>query len=312
MRGIVGALIAMAVAGCVAPNIPTPSTAVTSSRPEGPSAAASGLVFEAEGRGLRLVAAFDRVEVEPGGAITVSLRLENGRDTDVVFEEPCEGPVMNVALRVPVEPVGRDHAGIAAAFKTYALEQGMGSPMESSIREPLPVPATSEPCHAPGRGPIGALPSTVIPARTAYETVLTWRAEIVAGVPAIAGPAPFTIRVLYDHVGLAGGMTHAETLAVSGSVKVLDGAASAVSAGQAVDAVIADAAFAAWLAKQPPRAWANANLFLQPAANARPLPDVPYWDVELFREPRNWAIAYVDARTGALLNVTFCDVPCDR
>ena len=49
-----------------------------------------------------------------------------------------------------------------------------------------------------------------------------------------------------------------------------------------------DATFAKWLAKQPRKSWVNANLFIQPAAvQVAVLPDVPYWDVELFRERDN-------------------------
>ena len=79
------------------------------------------------------------------------------------------------------------------------------------------------------------------------------------------------------------------------------------------DAVLGDAEFTAWLSKQPRDSWENANLFLQPpAVGVAALPVVPYWDVELFRAPRNWAILYVDAREGTVLKKMFCDIPCDR
>jgi hypothetical protein len=45
------------------------------------------------------------------------------------------------------------------------------------------------------------------------------------------------------------------------------------------------------------------------------VPEAPSWEIDLFREigvPRNWAIGFVDARTGDLVSVTYCDVPCDR
>ncbi len=222
---------------------------------------------------------------------------------------------MTVAVRVPMEPIGRDHAGIAATFKTFALEQSTGSPIESSIRGRLSSPAKTQSCHAPPGGgrDLAGNPRTIIPAGTTYETTLIWTAEILKGIPAIPDAAPFSIIVPYDVVSAAGGMTHAETLEATGTITVVAGAASAISAGQALDAVIVDRTFAKWLAKQPPASWANANLFLQPAAvRAPPLPEVPYWDVELYREPRNWAIGYVDARTRELLKLSFCNIPCDR
>ena len=39
------------------------------------------------------------------------------------------------------------------------------------------------------------------------------------------------------------------------------------------------------------------------------------WEIDLFREihvKRNWAIGFVDARTGKVRSVTFCNIPCDR
>ena len=56
----------------------------------------------------------------------------------------------------------------------------------------------------------------------------------------------------------------------------------------------------------------NANLFLQPpAVGVDELPSVPYWDIDLFRVPRNWATLYVDASNGTILKKMFCDIPCD-
>ena len=268
----------------------------------------------ATGGGLRLVAAFDRLAVAAGASITVELSIENTRSTDVVFEEPCQSDTMTVDVLVPVEPIGRDWDGIAAAFKTYALREAAGSPIESSIRTRLHTTARATPCHAADRGggDGGVLPTTIIQAGTRYETVLTWPAEILRGIPAIPGPAPFSIKVRYDQAQ-AGGLIHAATLEASGVLTVLDGAPSAISAGMALDAALADPPFATWLAKQPKAAWVNANLFLQPAAiGVAVLPVVPYWDVELYREPRNWAILYIDATSGAVLGRMVCDIACDR
>ena len=221
---------------------------------------------------------------------------------------------MTVDVVVPVEPIGRDWDGIAAAFKTYALRESAGSPMESSIRKSLHTTARATPCHALDRGGgDGFLPTTIIHAGTTYETVLTWPAEIIRGIPAIPGPAPFSIKVRYDQAQAGGGLIHAATLEARGVLTVLDGAPSAISAGNALDAALADLLFATWLTKQPKAAWVNANLFLQPAAVGNAvLPSVPYWDVELFRAPRNWAILFIDAMSGEVLGRIFCDIPCDR
>jgi hypothetical protein len=266
----------------------------------------------AEAAGLKLVAAFDRMEVEAGGTVTVALSIENTRSTDVVFDEPCNTGAMTVEVRAPVEPIGRDWEGIAAAFKTYALETSAGTPMESSIREPLRTDAKAAPCHATesGLGVGGTL--KLIEAGTTYETLLTWAAEIVPGVPAAPGSAPYTIAVPFDHKEAGNGLFTVETLEATGTITVLDGAPSAISAGQALDAALGDPEFAAWLEQQPKDAWGNTNLFLQGRGFVDPYPEVPYWDVELYREPRNWAVLLIDAMSGEVLRRDFCDIPCDR
>ena len=276
-----------------------------------PSASPTTVVTDV---GLTLTTTFDRLDVAAGGTVTVALSIENARPTDVVFAEPCGADAMTVIVRAPVEPIGRDWDGIAAAFKTYALRKGAGSPIELSTRTGVRTAASSTPCHAQAGAANGdGLPTTIIPKGTTYETVLTWTAEIVPGVPAVPGAAPFSIAVLHDQRLAGMGMIHAETLQATGTITIGDGARRAVSAGQALDAVLADAAFAKWLAKQPRSSWENANLFIQPAAaGVDVLPAVPYWDVELYREPRNWAIVYVDAHSGEVLRRSFCNIPCDR
>jgi hypothetical protein len=84
-------------------------------------------------------------------------------------------------------------------------------------------------------------------------------------------------------------------------------------AGEIIDSVLADPKFATWLAKGPSKTWSNANLFLSspPPPIAFPA-NGPTWQLELFREPRNWAIAFVDPFDASLISVTYCDIPCDR
>lgn len=309
---------ALLVAACSSPSASISPLTTTPASSEPVSSADAALVATAtDGDGLTLRATFDRLEVETGGTVSVHLAIENRRTTDVVFQEPCHPESMTVGLRVPLEPAGREWTGLAAAFKTYALETSSGSPMESSVRTLQRTMAKPERCHAAsGEGLTAAgEPVTIIPAGATYETGMTWTAQIVAGVPAVAGPAPFSITVLHDLVAAANGLVTAETLEVAGELTVLAGAPSAVSAGSALDATIADRAFSTWLAEQPRGSWVNANLYLQPGAigvDEAVLPSVPYWAVELFREPRNWAIYYLDALTGKILDRNFCAIPCDR
>jgi len=279
---------------------------VTPSPPE-------GFVFSAEDTGLKLVASFDRLIVEPGGDVNVQLSLRNTRSEDVSFSEPCgQSDAMVVEVPNPVEPIGREWDGIAGVFKAYALGQSSGTPIESSIRTPLKTMAKASRCHTLTVGELG-FEHQRIPAGETYESTLTWSAELVKDLPAGPGEVPFSIQVRHDIEAAGGGMYKAETLAVNGAISVLPGGANVVTAGEALDAALADPDFSAWLSKQPRKSWENANLYLQPGAvGVDVLPTVPYWSVELFRAPRNWAIYYVDASTGTVLKRMFCDIPCDR
>jgi hypothetical protein len=316
----VGRLLAplfVALIGCTSPSaLPSadPGGAASPDSSAGPSKPAAA--FRVEQAGLRLTATFDRLEVEPGGNVGVQLTLQNDRSAGARFEEPCDTGAMTVEVPVPSEPIGRRWAGIAAAFKTYALEQSTGSPIESSVRTPMKTLARALPCHAAVDEQDPLIPMATyetIPAGATYETVLTWTAELVRDLPAGPGDVPFSVQVQYDQEA-AGRLVKAETIEVTGTITIAPGGdAPAVTAGKAIDAVLDDTAFSAWLAKQPRKAWVNANLFLQPGAvGVAVLPEVPYWDVELFREPRNWAILYVDARSGAILSSLYCNIPCDR
>ncbi len=286
-------LVLVACSTAASPVVPGGSAA--SASPDAPSPSAA-VTFNAENDGFKLVASFDRLIVESGGDVTVQLSLHNTRSEDVVFSEPCDqSRAMIVKVPNPVEPIGREWDGIAGAFKAYALDKSTGSPIESSIRTPLETLAKGSPCHAPSQGE-PSFETQTIPAGETYETTLTWSAVFVKDLPAGPGEMPFAIEVQHDIEAVGGGMFKAETLAVNGTITVLPGGPKAVSAGQALDAAIDDPEFGAWLAKQPRDSWQNANLFLQPPAiGVDVLPSVPYWSVELFRVPRNFAILYVDA-----------------
>ena len=308
----------VALIGCTSPSaVPSVDPGGAASPDSSTGAARPDAAFHAEQAGLRLTATFDRLQVERGGTVHVQLTLQNGRMAAARFEEPCDTGAMIVDVTVPSEPIGRQWDGIAAAFKTYVLEQSMGSPMESSIRTPMKTLARAMPCHAAVDKQDPQIPMATyeaIPAGGTYETVLTWTAELVRDLPAGPGDVPFSVQVQYDQEPAGGGMVKAETLEVTGTITITPGGdAPVVTAGEAIDAVLDDDAFSTWLAKQPRKAWENANLFLQPAAvGVAALPEVPYWDVELFREPRNWAILYVNAKSGAILKSLYCDIPCDQ
>ena len=234
-----------------------------------------------------------------GEAVRVHLALHNDRDVPLVFGEPCMLGALGVKVAVPTDPVGRDWAGMKRQFKDYALEHSQGSPMESSIREPLFSSATADPCHAESSDAVKGRASRPWQRVGPTENDFTWNADLVSGVPATAGTFPLSTHVDIDPTGTDNGLVSFDTIAAEGMVKVEPGEHEALSAGQVLDSVIADPKFAAWLPSAPRRTWENANLFPMPAAHgAKVLPDAPYWDVELFREPRSFAVVFIDALTG--------------
>lgn len=266
--------------------------------------------------GLTLAVELDRTDVAPGGEVVARVTLRNDRRQEVEYQSTgCRPVVWTVKLRLPVAPEGRAWPGIAGEFKKYALTQGFG-PGGVPALQPVDTSPPFPPCQVePGR--------TVLGPGAAREWRITWQAEIVAGVPALSGEAPFTISLSYDPdrqaAAAAGGMGILplrfqtwQQIGVDGTLRIVGDAPRPLSGGEAIDIVLADARFASWLAEQPPASWANANLFLQSWPKDEGIvPAGPSWNVELFREPRNWAIAFVQPHTGRL-ELNFCNIPCDR
>jgi hypothetical protein len=253
--------------------------------------------------GLSLTVSFEPTDVAPGGALVVHVVIRNGRSVPVVLGDPCGLPTMSLLVPVLVDPVGRAWDGIAGSFKAYALKEGLGPidrPEATSTRV-----AVFDTCAKGGGNTLapGALTSTS----------LLWKADLVKGVPAPPGDIPVHVVVRGDPS--VASPTY-QDLAVDGVVHVVGEAPQILSAGQALDRMLADRKFATWLAKQPKGTWSNAHAFLEHRDVAQGIvPAGSHWDVELFREigvGRNWAIGYVDAFTGKVSNLTFCNNPCDR
>jgi hypothetical protein len=160
------------------------------------------------------------------------------------------------------------------------------------------------------------------------DASLTWSAMLVDGVPAPPGEVPFAVVASYDPIGEppsyppdhegppAMWSPVYQQLTVTGTIEIVGEVREVLSAGQAVDAMLSDTEFLNWLATQPSSAWSVVNVFLQnPGMGQGIVPAGPSWEIDVFREidvPRNWAIGFVDAYSGRLLNVEYCNDPCDR
>ena len=316
--------VLLALAGCLGqsptPARPPPDSAGTPTDPGASPGEAPPASITASQDGLTLAVMLDRSVVEPGGRIVMMVSVRNDRSTpSIVGFGMCGIPAtISGDLAVPWEPLGKDWDAIAGEFKRYATQEGFG-PGGVRANAAVTVYSRTDPC------PQEPEERKLAPGESA-SVLSTWTAQIVPGVPALPGDVPIHVDVAYDRpdplpppvcnpfCGLR--TVPWKSMAAEGLVRVEGNPPRLVSAGQAVDALLADERFASWLPLQPSTTWSNANLFLQslPAA-AGIVPAGPTWEIDLFREvgvPRNWAIGYVDAFTGQLRNLAFCNDPCDR
>jgi hypothetical protein len=279
-------------------------------------------VFVATDNGLTMTVALDRSEVEPGASLSIAVTIHNGRSVPVVLlvAQCGASATMYALVPVPVDPSGRAWEGIAGEFKSYALTEGY---REGIVPATAPgwVYATVEPCRE------GGPERTLAPGETVSAS-MTWTAALVEGVPALPGDVAFKVSVGHDPTGeppsyppdyegpLRSWSKIYKQLTVDGTIQIAGDAPHVVTAGQALDSMLADRRFAAWLSEQPQDTWSVANVFLLNYGAAQGIvPAGPSWEIDLFREngvPRNWAIGFVDPFTGELRNLTFCNAPCDR
>ena len=309
----------LASGGALSPSLARPGPTAGGARTAGP--APSGPVA-AQDDGLALVVSLSRSEVPSGGDITLDVTVRNDRSTPVTIGPGNCGALvtMYAELPVPLDPRGKTWTGIEGEFKNYALAHGYregGLPMS----HPGWVYADAGRCDQP------PVDRTLEPGGTLTAS-MTWTAQLVPGVPALPGVVPFTVSLAHDPTG--GPPSYPpdyhgvrglwfflyRQLTVSGTIDIVGDRPVVVSAGQAIDAMLDDPRFATWLTQKPAATWSIANVFLQNAGEAQGIvPAGPSWDVELFREagvPRNWAIGFVDAASGRVLSVTFCNEPCSR
>jgi hypothetical protein len=288
------AFVGLTFAGCVA------SPGRESQSPK-PSASASTLL-ETEVDGYSLSVTVDHPTLAPGETATFMATFHNGTRSPIDYDVPwCGGAAgVQVQIALPTEPSGRTWPGIAGQFKQYVLKEGYG-PGGVPALEPFASSVYAKPCEE------GQLEAMLGPGESVTSS-LPWKAEIVAGVPALAGPVPFTVFVAYDR--------QSKELNVKGVLEVEGTGRTLAGPGEVIDSILADAKFTKWLAEDPPSTWSNANLFLTSPPKAQGiLPAGPSWELDLFKEvgvPRHWAIAIIDPFDASVLSVTYCNVPCDR
>lgn len=309
--GIVGVVIVLfGAAGCG--SSPPGEGPLLSASPTTGRSPVEGPVVESSADGLTIQVRPEATTVVAGGTLGFGITLRNDADAAVaVVSQACRiEPRLTVALDVPVEPVGRNLTGVSAEFKTYVLTQGLG---------PGGVPMTAPVDRGQRIDKCNDEPTTrSLVAGATAEWSLVWDADLADGAPAVAGLATFRVAVRYGLPASTPGASKPipfTELVVTGELEILPGDAPVISAGQALDSILADQSFVGWLETQDSTTWGTANMFLVGGAGDGIAPPGPMWDIELFREvgvPRTWAIGFVNALTGELASITYCNHPCDR
>jgi hypothetical protein len=312
--------IAIAVAACAGPNIP-PSARASGANPSATAVVdAPPTIISASQDGIAVTVALDRSVVEPGQSVLMTATVRNDRPIPtIVGLSDCGAPAtISGDVAVPWDPTGRKWDGVPGDFKRFALEQGLAGGGVPADR-PVTIYARGEPCEV-GEPEIRLGPGA------SSTALVTWTAQIVEDVPALPGDVPISVGVSYDRPDpLPAPVCNPicglrdipwKSIAANGVIRVAGAPPPILTAGQALDALLADPRFAAWLPTLPSATWSGSNLFLQNMRTGGGIvPPGPMWEIDLFREkgvPRTWAIGFVGAFDGSVRNVAFCNDPCDR
>lgn len=295
------AIVAAAVVlgGCIRPSsLPASAAAADTPAPAVASSTQDGLV---------LTFTIDPVAVQVGEVVAAGVSLSNdGAGPIRYIRTACGLPAtVELSLTDPKEPIGRTWDGITGTFKDYALTKASapGAPVALSPRS-VQFGAVCD----------GDPSIEVLEPGKAISGAISGQIEFGDGVPAPPGPVQLVATAIYTTAppaeqpptgGALGQSSVAMTSVLAEGVVSLTGSDRPVSAGQALDAVLANEQFSGWLQEQPASTWSGANIWLDGAG----------WHVELFREigvQRNFALAYIDPSTGQVSKVDICRAPCKR
>ena len=269
---------------------------------------------------LDLAVKFNSAIVAPGATVKATVLVTNRGSGPVVYQSSGCGMPATLVLMVPVpsESGGVAQNGPAGAFKQYILSQGFG---QRGLPALSPVPQSFG--AACDKAPNDA---TIVSGGT-VTGASTWVADVVPDLPAPAGLISAVATLNYgplpgpslpdqpaaSSTAAGGGLRpplpmwieQYHQLSVTGSLEIAGTAKtpSAMSAAQAVDAALNVVPFSTWVMSQPASSWANANLYL----------DTRGWHVELFVQPRAFAMVLLDPVTGSVRSTTICAAPtCDQ
>jgi hypothetical protein len=327
-RSILGGVSAVLVAGCVAAGptdpasgLPAPASPPFALAVPSPTRSASGgIVASASADGLTLELRAASRSIPSGETLELVARVHSDRADPVEYgvQYPCAPVEVTAALPMPLGPTGRSWEGLAGRFKTFALTEGYGIG-SGGVGGPVTTYAEVTPCD-------GFKGERILAPGETIESRMAWRASVVKGIGVAPGRVVLHATFAHDRLNEApsppppGQIASSwvpmyESLPVELAVEVSGTAPQVLTTGQAIDALLADPRFERWLAEEPPTTWSVANVLLLAGGGGGIVPDVPSWEIDLFREvgvPRTYAIGFVDARSGTVLELSICDDPCDR
>jgi hypothetical protein len=294
-RALVSCLIAvLALAACATPPPASPSPDASE-----PGEVRQGLGIEVVRDGVRMTLQLDRAPLAALERSWALVRIENRSNDTILWQGGgCDFPAsIEGRLAAPIAPApGRDWPGLAGQFKSIVA----GGAFETDLFGYTPEAFVDQPSF----GCTADLRINELGVGERLELRAAWDG-LVGGVPSPGGP--ITIVARFPYMGPKGAVADPfmgelrpiEALLAT-SIAPFDG--RFLSAGEAVDAALADARFFSWVEGAPMAEWQGVNLEYRLGRYAIRLERLEN-GAQLVGE------AVVDARSGAVLSVTIGPPP---
>ena len=286
--------------------------------PAAPAPTASSGEIVATIDGVSITVRVDPNPVRRDEDVSVVATLRNDRGTAVDYAPgDCAFAGLRGTLPIPWHPTGRTWTGQEGWFKDFVLNHAYG-PGGVAAWAPNMVDLQARPCQesAPAEALLqpGEVRSVHFSRAVGNALDANPHAESMA----------FTITTQIDrqndpptiepgYTGFPPRFFPIYTNLVAEGVLAIDGAATdLLTAGEAIDVLLGNEAFATWLNDQDPSSCTAANLFLTDG----PPPDYEYvaWLIQLMCEADGRAydgFGWVDAETGDIVRLEVCETECD-
>ena len=293
------ALAAVACAG--------PPANLSASRPPG------AIVSELDG----VVLIID-VQPNPVGAgerpsFRAELRNERGRPVDLT-SGGCAFADLRVTIPTPWEPTGRTWSGRKGWFKDYLLNHAYG-PGGAAAFSPIDATLMSSPCDEDVQTllqPGESLSADFTPAIGEFMTTYAHASIVSFSINVDLDPQNSPPPIEPGFTGIPPRFfPEYRHLTASGELTIEGRPAAVLSAGQAIDALLDDERYTAWLETQELPTCRSANLFLD---SGQEVEAGAAWYIQLFCETdieRHIGAARVDAATGEIKRLQLCDEDCE-